>query len=182
MKTLQRTEFGDPVLREVASRRTPKQSVSPKTKALIRDMRHTLTSKKMGVGLAAPQVGEGVALAVIAIHPTAHRSEVDPLDLAIINPRITKFIGRRPQMWEGCISAGTGGLFAKVPRYKTIRLSYFDEQGKRHNREFAGLPAQVIQHEVDHLNGILFVDRVKDTKTYMTMKEYKKMALAKHKN
>src|SRR3989344_9191904 len=107
MKVLQRSEFGDPVLREVARRLTSKQIVAPKTKTLVRNMQHTLTSKKMGVGLAAPQVGQGAAIAVIAIHPTAHRSEVEPFDLVIINPRITKFIGRRRQEWEGCISAGT---------------------------------------------------------------------------
>jgi len=75
--------------------------------------------------------------------------------------------------------AGSGSvkanLFAKVPRYKKIELEYFDEHAIKQTRVFKGLAAHVIQHEVDHLNGILFVDKVKDTSTYMTYKEYKKM-------
>ena len=142
-------------------------------------MRFTLTSKKLGVGLAAPQVGKDLALSVISIHPTKHRPKVKELELVIINPKITKYTGRKTQMWEGCLSGGKSGLFAKVPRHKSVELEYLDEKGIKHKKTFKGLPAQVIQHEVDHLNGILFVDKVKDTKTYMTLKEYKKQIAQK---
>jgi peptide deformylase len=182
MNDLTRVEFGNPILREVAQTLTMRQISSKKVKLLIKNMIYLLRSKKMGVGLAAPQVGVNMALAVISIHPTSHRPEVEAFDLVIINPEITQQIGYRGQMWEGCISAGTGGLFAKVPRYKKIELKFLDISGRQHKKMYEGLNAQVIQHEVDHLNGVLFVDRVKDPKTYMTMKEYKKMALAKHKS
>jgi len=66
-------------------------------------------------------------------------------------------------------------MFAKVPRYKKVELEYYDELGIKHTRLFKGLPAHVTQHEVDHLNGVLFVDRVKDTKTYMKFNEYKSL-------
>jgi peptide deformylase len=174
MKELARTEFGNPILRTVSKKLTKDKINSKKIQNLIRDMRFTLTSKKLGVGLAAPQVGEDIALSVISIHPTKHRPKVAVLELVIINPKITKLVGRRTQMWEGCLSGGKSGLFAKVPRHNSVELVYLDEKGVRHKKFFNGLPAQVIQHEVDHLNGILFVDRVKDTKTYMTLKEYKK--------
>jgi len=181
MKVLTRTEFGNPVLREEARKLTGQQIMSSKTQALVKNMRYTLISQKLGVGLAAPQVGEGVALSVIAIRPTAHRKNVEPFDLVIINPEITQSFGRRTQMWEGCLSAGKSGLFAKIPRYKKIELKYSDEQGKRHKKIFEGLRAHVIQHEVDHLYGVLFVDLVKDPKTYMTLKEYKKQIVTKRK-
>jgi peptide deformylase len=77
-------------------------------------------------------------------------------------------------MWEGCLSAGSSGLFAKVLRYEKIEAQYLDEQGMQHTETLEGLPAQVFQHEVDHLNGILFMDHVTDPTTYMTLKEYRK--------
>lgn len=181
MRVLARTEFGNPVLGTAARKLTKRQIVSPKIQALIKNMRHTLISQKLGIGLAAPQVGEGVALSVIAIRPSAHRQNVEVFDLVIINPMISQHFGRRQQMWEGCLSAGRGGLFAKVPRYKKIELSYYDENGKKQTKILQGLPAQVAQHEVDHLNGVLFVERVKDPKTYMTLKEYRKQVVNKRK-
>lgn len=139
-------------------------------------MHYTLSTLKLGIGLAAPQVGEGIALSLIAIQSTEHRPEVEPFDLVIINPEISQTFGRKKHLWEGCISAGAGraGLFAKVPRYPKIKLKYLDEKGVQRHKIFTDLPAHVIQHEVDHLNGILFVDKVKDTTSYMTYREYVK--------
>lgn len=181
MTTLRITEFGDPVLRHKASLISPKDIKSSKTQSLVKSMQQLLVDKKLGVGLAAPQIGQNMALAVVAVRPTKYRPKVEPLDLVIINPRIVETVGRWQQKYEGCISGGPGkaGLFAKVPRYKKIKLKYYDEAAKAHEKYFEGLPAQVIQHEVDHLNGVLFVDRVKDAKSYMTYKEYLKYAKAK---
>ena len=177
MKTLARTQFGNPVLRNTARKLTKTEITSAKIQGLIRNMRHTLTSVRLGVGLAAPQVGEEVALAVIVIQPTPHRPDVTPAEMVVINPEITETFGRKLELWEGCISSGPGktGLFAKVPRYKKIKVNYLDEKGKSHHKMYEGLLAHVLQHETDHLNGILFPDRVRDTKTYMTYSEYVKM-------
>lgn len=174
MKIMHITEFGNSVLRETARRLTIEEIKSQKIQQLIKNIRHTLTEQKLGVGLAAPQVGEGLAISVIAILPTRHRPEVELFEQVIINPKITKTFGNRTQLWEGCISAGKSGLFAKTPRYKKVEAEFLDEHGKKHKKIFEGLPAHVVQHETDHLNGILFMDHVKDTSTYMTMKEYKK--------
>lgn len=140
-------------------------------------MRQTLIEKDLGIGLAAPQIGHATSLAIIAIRPNKRRPKAEPFDLVIINPKITNTYGNRVQQYEGCISGGSGGagLFAKVPRYKKLKLSYYDENGKPQSEIFEGLKAHVIQHEVDHLNGVIFVDRVKDPGTYMTKKEYLKM-------
>jgi len=182
MKVLERTEFGNPVLRKKAAKVSAKDISSKRIQDLISDMHHTLVSKKLGIGLAAPQVGQSIALAVISIRPTSLRPKVTKFDLVIINPLIIK-TGDKKEMWEGCISSGSGkaGLFAKVPRYKKITVKYYDENGETQEKSFTGLKAQVIQHEVDHLNGVLFVDHVEDTKTYMTYAEYKKRIAKKNK-
>jgi len=172
-------DFGDPLLRRSARRLSMQQINSSETAALIRNMRHTLLSKKLGVAIAAPQVGEGIAIVVIALRPLVHRPHVEPFDLVLINPIITERLGRQSSKWEGCLSSGKGGLFAKVPRYAKVRLNFRDKLGKSQTNTYDGLVAQVMQHEIDHLNGILFVDHVKDTKSYMTMKEYKRRVVSK---
>jgi peptide deformylase len=176
MKVLERTQFGNKILRTPARQLPVAEIVSPLIQELIANLHFTLTDKKLGIGLAAPQVGEGLAVAVIHIQKTATRRDVKEFALTIINPEIIEVFGRKVQQWEGCISSGVGkaGLFAKVPRYKKIKLSYQDKTGKNHYQVFEGLQAHVIQHEVDHLNGILFVDKVIDTKTFMTTAEYKR--------
>lgn len=184
MKLLRRTQFGNPILRQKAGSISPEQITTRGIQQLVADMRYTLTGKKLGIGLAAPQVGRSIALAIICIRPTALRPKIQPFDLVLINPEITKRIGRKKAMWEGCISSGPGGnagLFAQARRYKEVKIKYYDEIGKLHHKTFKGLPAQVIQHEVDHLDGTLFVDRVKDTKTFMTYSEYKKRIVLKNK-
>lgn len=175
MKSLTRTQFGNPILRKQSRRLSEAKILSPTIQNLIKDMRHTLIEKKLGIGLAAPQVGKSVALTVIAVRPTPHRPNVKEFDLVLIYPVVTDFIGKKTPLWEGCISAGSEGkadLFAKVPRYDQVKVKYYDENGNPCYKSFKGLQAQVVQHETDHLNGILFVDHVKDTKTFMTYKEY----------
>ena len=174
MKVLKRTEFGNPILRKVAQALSQPEITSTKIQTLISDMRYTLEHEKLGVGLAAPQVGKNISLAIIHIRPTPHRPKVKNFDAVLINPKIIETYGKKIQEWEGCISAGPmkAGMFAKVPRYKAVRLKYYDEAGKLRSKKFEGLAAQVAQHETDHLNGVLFVDKVKDTKTYMTYAEY----------
>jgi peptide deformylase len=171
------TQFGNDILRQKCRHIAASEIGSIDTKKLIDDMKSTLLGKKLGIGLAAPQVGVDQSLAVIELQKTEVRPDTEELSLVIINPKITQTFGQRTQLWEGCISSGNGkaGLFAKVPRYKKIELEYLDVKAVKHTRVFEGLAAHVIQHEVDHLNGILFVDRVKDPKTYKTYKEYKKM-------
>lgn len=181
MKILAKTEFGNPILRQKTRHLKIEEIKSVKIQALIKSMHQTLISKKMGVGMAAPQVGHSVALSVVAIRPTKHRPTVQNFDLVIINPEIINIFGKRKQLWEGCLSAGESGLFAKVPRYERVEVRFQDKQGVEHIKQFSGLQAQVMQHEIDHLNGVLFMDHVKDPKTYMTLKEYKKRIVAKRK-
>lgn len=171
------SQFGNPILRQKAEPIAISRIQNKEVQVLISDMRELLLSKKLGVGLAAPQVGQGIALAVIAIRPNKYRPNREFVDLVIINPEIISTYGYRQQLYEGCISGGPGkaGIFAKVPRHKKLRIVYYDENGQRCDKVFEGLTAHVIQHEIDHLQGVLFVDRVKDTTSYMTHREYLKI-------
>lgn len=167
--------FGNPILREKACLLSAQEMKSETIQQLIADIRYTNQLKQYGVGIAAPQVGESVALAMIDIRPTKLRPSVEPLHAIIINP-VYEGIGRRQSMWEGCLSSGVGDetLFGKALRYRRIRAQWFDENGARHDEELEGLVAQVFQHETDHLNGILFVDRVRDNKTLIVADEYRR--------
>lgn len=173
MSILRRRQFGDPVLRSVAEELSREDINSVRIQTLIKDMQTTLEEKKYGVGIAAPQVGQSVALSVIAIKPTPTRPQLKREELIVINPVVTKTYGAKAPMWEGCISGPE--LYAQVPRYKKLRVKWLDARANEHEEDFEGFMAHVLQHEIDHLSGLLFVDNVKDTRSYMTFSEYKKM-------
>lgn len=180
VKLLSITRFGNPVLRQVSKRLTKEEILSDDVQTLIQNIRETNTLKQYGVGLAAPQVGVGVALSVIGIKPTPTRPELELFDAVIINPSY-EGIGRRTGMWEGCQSTGTGRntLYAKALRYRKIRAIWLDENAIQHDQILYGFVAHVFQHEADHLDGILFVDKVKDAKSYMMADEYRKRIVNK---
>ncbi len=174
-RILKRTEFGDPILRRETRKLSREEILSQDIQDLIADIRNTLENKKYGIGLAAPQVGRDISLSVVHIRPTKIRPDLPKskwASLVIINPKITKTYGQPKQYWEGCISLSN--TFAKVPRYKKVSVSYMDENAIKQEKTFEGLLAHVLQHEIDHLSGLLFVDRVKDPTTYVSAAEYKK--------
>lgn len=173
-KILTLTRAGNPILREVMPEVPPENIASAEIQDLIADIRYTNQQKQYGVGLAAPQVGVRLALSVIGIKPTPSRPDVEPFDQVIINPKY-EGIGRRTGLWEGCQSVSSGGdiLWAKALRYKEIHAKWLDETGKCHQKILTGLVAHVFQHETDHLNGILFMDLVRDTRSYMMADEYR---------
>lgn len=175
-KILRRTKFGNPLLRQPARQLSRKEILSAAAQNLIADIRYTLERRKYGVGLAAPQVGQGIALSVIGIKPTPSRPDNPRVDLVIINPEIVQTYGDKQRMWEGCMSFGSGEdvPYALVPRFAKVRLRWLDEHAEQQEADFEGIVAHVIQHEVDHLQGILFVDKVEDTTSYTTIGEYKK--------
>lgn len=177
------TRFGNPVLRKPGKQLTPEEIRSGTVQQLIRNMYAKLATDMYGVGLAAPQVGYGIALSVIGIKPTPTRPDVQRFNSVIVNP-VYEGIGETVEKWEGCISCGTGDdtLYAKVPRYTTVKATWLDERGVRHNETLKGFVAHVFQHETDHLNGILFVDKVRDTRSYMMGDEYRRRIVKKHKN
>lgn len=175
------TRFGNPVLRETARRLSEKEILSSDIQALIENMRYTLIKKKYGVGIAAPQVGESIALSVIGIKPTPNRPELIPFDTVLINPEIIETFGDPVKVWEACVSCGTDDdiLFAQLLRYEKIKVAWLDEQARSREEVIGGFVAQVVQHETDHLNGILFIDHVTDPTTFMMADEYRKRIINK---
>lgn len=178
-KLLKKTYFGNPILRQKAKILTKEEILSPNIQQLILDIKYTVDQRKYGVGLAAPQVGVSVALALIAIKPTPTRPDRKIFNKVIINPKIIESYGNRTGMWEGCISYGSGSNFpyGKAMRYKKIKVGYYDEHAMQHTEIVNGFIAHVFQHETDHLNGILFVDRVRDNKTFISASEFRKRIL-----
>ena len=175
-KSLKLTKFGNQILRDKARRLSPVEIKSVSMQPFISSLINLNETKKLGVGIAAPQVGQSIAIALIDISPSKFHPNVEERRLVIINP-FYRGIGRRVGTWEGCLSSASKRniWFAKALRYKQVHAEWIDEDGKRRSEKLEGLVAQVFQHETDHLNGILFVDRVRDTKTYMHASEYKKM-------
>lgn len=131
-----------------------------------------------GVGIAAPQIGKSVRMFVMDIHETKSRKKQDTHPpLVIINPQIISFSTEVEEDWEGCLSITTpaGLVFGKVPRAHRISVSFQDVSGALHERTFEGFAARVFQHEYDHLDGILFIQRMHSLDGLIDAKTYSKI-------
>jgi peptide deformylase len=177
MKVIKFTQFGNPILRSKAKKVSIQFLKTPKGKTLIKNMIYTIR-RKHGIGLAAPQIGKPLQIVVMEIRPTRIRpKQKHKGPIIVINPKITKFSKIKNNDWEGCLSIR--GIIAIVPRSKNIVVKYYNENGKKIIEKTNGLWARIFQHEIDHLNGIGFIDRIEDTKSIMTISEYKKRILKK---
>jgi len=156
--------YGDPVLRKVAE---PVAAVTPEIKRIIDDMVATMWHQ-VGVGLAAPQIGISLRILVMDDGKGGTR--------ALINPVITER-GGSVREEEGCLSLP--GIFADVERSKWVRVSALDADGQPFSFEAQGLHAKVIQHEIDHLDGVLFIDRLPPVARDRIKKRIQKEGLAK---
>ncbi len=166
-------KMGHPLLREVARPVAPHEIAGDYMKALLPDMVETLHDYG-GIGLAAPQIAEPVRLAIIEIPggPTRY-GELDPMPLTVfINPVIEIVDPATVGYWEGCLSVP--GLRGFVERPQRVKVRYTSEQGEAIELELQGFAATVFQHEFDHLDGKLFVDRVTDTRLLVFEDEYEK--------
>ncbi len=144
--------LGDRVLRQPAKRIA---KVDDTIRQLIKDMLQTMYSAD-GIGLAAPQVGVNKQLIVIDCEPD--QPEKPPV--VLINPKITRYSNQTCNSDEGCLSIP--GVYLEVNRPEAIEVSFKDELGKPRKMQASGLLARAIQHEMDHLNGVMFVDRVEN--------------------
>ncbi|NPA32333.1 MAG: peptide deformylase [Aquificae bacterium] len=142
--------------------------IDNEVRGLIRDMFDTMREAE-GVGLAANQIG--VPLSVMVIDTTP-KEEVPPVKLVLINPKLVKGEGK-VKFKEGCLSFP--GLSVEVERFERVKLSALNEHGEPVEIELEGFPAIVFQHELDHLKGITFVDRLKGWRRRMALEKYKKI-------
>ena len=150
---------------------------SEKIKNLVADIYETIKSGEYGVGMSAIQVGEPLAISVVMIRPTPNRPNLNHHNKVYFNAVIEKTYGQKEPMWEGCCSVlddNANPVYAKVPRYKKICVKYLDEAGEEHKDTIDGFLAHVLQHEIDHINGIIFTDLVPKT-DIISQDEYRKI-------
>lgn len=161
-------QLGQPVLREVGQRIA--DPLDAAVQALIDDMLVTVADAN-GVGIAAPQVFESLSLFVISSHPNPrypHAPKMEPT--AFINPEILWVSDDTQKEWEGCLSIP--GLRGLVPRHRKIGVRYLTRTGEAREDEYSDFLARVFQHEFDHIQGIMFIDRLESTLDLITEKEY----------
>ncbi|HEY9632267.1 MAG TPA: peptide deformylase [Coleofasciculaceae cyanobacterium] len=124
-----------------------------------------------GVGIASPQVSESYRLFIVASRPSPrypNAPEMEPT--AMINPRIIAHSTEMVKGWEGCLSIP--GIRGLVPRYQAVEVEYISQDGQLHRQELTDFVARIFQHEYDHLDGIVFLDRVEGIQDMMTEQEY----------
>jgi peptide deformylase len=164
MSILKVARMGHPVLRQAARALDAAELRTPASQKLIDDMIETMREYQ-GIGLAAPQVHEGVRLFVAAI---GQRDEDDVVVIA--NPEITVLGDAVVEDWEGCLSIPD--VRGRVPRARDITVRALDRRGRRLEITAHGYSARVIQHETDHLDGVLFVDRMTSFASLTFLEEY----------
>jgi peptide deformylase len=175
---LEIVQAGDPVLRQIARPLHPDEIRSSQMQQTIADMLETLRLAP-GVGLAAPQIGLGVQLAIIedreqyqsswSAEQLRARGRTPVHFHVLINPELEIDSSAKLEFFEGCLSVA--GYTAAVPRYSRVRVRYVDEQGKQQQVEAQGWYARILQHEIDHLNGTLYIDHM-NSRTFMSVKNY----------
>jgi peptide deformylase len=166
-------QLGNPTLRQMAQ--SVENPQDPALQDLIDELLETLTQSG-GVGIAAPQVGLPLQLMIVASHPTPrypHAPDMSPL--ALLNPQIVDRSIEVEKGWEGCLSVP--GIRGLVPRYLSVAVEYLDRHGSPQKQVFHDFVARIIQHEYDHLKGIVFVDRVESTHELMTEQEYQRQVM-----
>jgi peptide deformylase len=173
-------QVGEPVLREKARELSREEILSHRIQGLVELMHETLRDAP-GVGLAAPQIGEGIQLAIVE-DLAEYSRDLAPEDVAarertpvpfhvIINPRIVSCGEQKVEFFEGCLSLA--GFMGLVPRSREVLVECLDEQAKPRTIRASGWYARILQHEIDHLNGTIYIDRM-NTRTFASVENYKK--------
>jgi peptide deformylase len=154
--------MGDPRLLQVS--RQVEAFDTPELHALLADMQDTMAALN-GAGLAAPQIGVGLQVVIFGVdaNPRYPDAEVVPYTV-LVNPELQAIGGEMEEGWEGCLSVP--GMRGLVPRYRQLRYRGFDAYGKPIDRTVSDFHARVVQHEVDHLMGVLYPMRIRDMRNF----------------
>ncbi|MBW4627758.1 MAG: peptide deformylase [Brasilonema octagenarum HA4186-MV1] len=163
-------QLGEPILRQKGS--FVENINDEQIQKLIDDL-VTTVDQANGVGIAAPQVAQSSRLFIVASRPNPrypNAPEMEPT--AMINPKIIAHSTEIVKGWEGCLCVP--GIRGLVPRYQEIEVEYTDRHGKTQKQEFTDFVARIFQHEHDHLDGIIFLDRLESTLDIITEQQYQK--------
>jgi len=158
--------LGHPTLRQTAQEVDPALLAGSELQTLIDDMIETMHAAD-GVGLAAPQVGIDLQLFVYLSFPD---EDGDPVEGVLVNPDLVPEHGDLVEDWEGCLSIPD--LRGLVPRHPALRVRGLDRHGNKVDHRAEGLDARILQHEFDHLNGIVFLDRMRDLRSLAFTEEW----------
>jgi peptide deformylase len=167
MSILKVARMGHPVLRQKARALDPTEVRTPAFQKLVDDMMETMYEYE-GIGLAAPQVHESVRLFVAGVEGSGDDLKVLPF----INPVIEPLTTELAEDWEGCLSIPD--LRGKVPRPRDVLIRALDRRGKPFEMALKNYPARVVQHETDHLDGLLFLDRMRTFETLTFLEEFQR--------
>lgn len=166
--------LGHPVLRQVAQ---PVDSVRDESVQQLIDQLLATVRTANGVGIAAPQLGYSLRILVIASRPNLrypHAPLMEPT--VLINPRLISASDEMELGWEGCLSVP--GVRGQVPRHQTVEVEYCDRHGQPHRQVWEGFVARIFQHEADHLEGKVFLDRVQSETDLLSEAAYQSMEIA----
>lgn len=164
------TQIGNPKIRRKSKKVL--NVTSPEIKKIIKNLTDSMHASNL-VGMAAPQIGQNLMVFVTEIRPTKLRKTKDLDKLRVfINPKIIGMSEKKLSRYEGCGSVARASLFGKVSRSIEVVISAVDENNNKFQHTAKGLLARVIQHEMDHLNGIVFIDKLEDTKSLMDREEH----------
>lgn len=161
-------QLGHPVLRKTALQID--NILAEECQQLIEKMMLAV-SEAGGVGIAAPQIHHSLRVFIMSSKPNARYPDAPLMTpTAIINPEILEFSSDKVKAWEGCLSVPS--MRGLVPRYEHITVRYFDQYAKQHKKEFSGFIARIFQHELDHLNGLTFIDQLESSKDLISESEW----------
>ena len=161
MPVRQVLKMGEPLLRQVAA---PVTRFDAQLTALVADMDDTMRELN-GAGIAAPQIGVSARVVIFELKDNPRYPHLAPVPYTVlVNPLVTPLGAEQDEGWEGCLSVP--GMRGLVPRFRRLRYQGFDVQGAPIDRTVEGFHARVVQHEVDHLDGILFPQRVRDLRNF----------------
>jgi peptide deformylase len=171
------TTVGDPVLRRRAHEVTEDELASPAVQAFIDDLVETKRAAD-GAGLAANQVGDLRRIAVVEVEPGNPRYPYKPAFplTVLVNPELEPLDDETFEVNEGCLSVRA--LRGALPRFAGVRVRFLDRRGDRQELVVRGLTAGTFQHEVDHLDGVLFLDRVADPRSFTTWEQFERFGRA----
>ena len=159
--------MGHPVLREKS--KVVEKTGTPELRQLIADMKETMAAMN-GAGLAAPQIGVSQRVVIFGVQSNPRYPDAEEVPFTVlVNPKLTFITREVDQDWEGCLSVP--GMRGVVPRYTQLRYTGTDEEGNPIDRVATGFHARVVQHEVDHRDGILYPQRMTDMSTFGFTKE-----------
>jgi peptide deformylase len=154
-------KMGDPLLRAVAA---PVTRFDDELVSLVADMDETMRHLS-GAGIAAPQIGVSLRVVIFELKDNPRYPHLTPVPYTVlVNPQLTPLCTEEDEGWEGCLSVP--GMRGLVPRFRRLRYQGFDVKGAPLDRTVEGFHARVVQHEVDHLDGILFPQRVRDLRNF----------------